>query len=79
MNNEIKIEKNIPIPPGRNKSELGKAIRLLKVGESFLAPANTVHGTISTHARRVNIKYTTRVEYPEGKDNIPRIRVWRTE
>lgn len=68
--NPIKIESGIPIP-NDYKTGLAITFRSMKVGESFLLPANQRNG-LFTAAQRENIKILTR------KDG-DKIRVWRTE
>ena len=70
----IEIEKGIEIPSSRERvAGLGKTLKNMKVGESFLYPLNkrtSVLGVVLRHRPR---KFVTR------KVDENHIRVWRVE
>lgn len=75
MKPEIKIEKSVPVPPLRAKSNLYPVERL-KVGDSFVAPSGakppSFRTAVANKAKKIGIKITTR-QTPEG------LRCWRIE
>jgi len=73
MNEEIKIEKGIPIPPSHaGRAAEGNsplhALKKLEVGDSFISPKRAK--CFGAYAKTLGIKLTTR-KTPDG------IRVWR--
>lgn len=69
---KIKIEKGIPLPTPRGKSnEIIAALMAAKIGDSFLVPLNK-RNNMGTWAARAKVKITTRV------DGETHLRVWRT-
>lgn len=80
-NKMYKIEKGLPMPEPRGKqSEIGKALQLLAIGDSFTFPASqrsSVQQSISQFMRRNKSfkgkKFVTRTILPEKK----LVRVWR--
>lgn len=79
MNDEIQIDKNVPMPHGRqSRSFLRKAIDQLEVEDSFFYPDTgaSFRGHCYTHAAFAGIKVTVR----QCKENeIDGVRVWRTK
>ena len=70
----IEIEKGIEIPASRERiAGLGKTLKNMKVGESFLYPLNKRTSVLSVAFRNKPRKFITR----KVGDN--HIRVWRVE
>lgn len=69
MNEEIKIEKNVPLPTSYAISGFTQALRRCKVGDSFIMPE--WKGYYYSMAFRENMKITQRTQ-PDGK-----CRIWR--
>lgn len=65
----IKIEKDIPLP--EKNSGLVANLKKLKIGDSFLVPANK-RSTVVSAARYAGVKVATR---QEGDSDV---RIWRT-
>lgn len=83
MNTEIKIDKNVPIPPTQNKIN-GKRERIypykkLEVGDSFFIPyANSLSalsGGVFLYIKKENKKLCSRKVIENG---IWGLRIWRT-
>lgn len=68
MNEEITIEKNVPIPENK-QTGFTKALHKLKVGDSFVVPHWVANSC--TLANHIGIKIMTR-KCPEGG-----YRIWR--
>lgn len=69
----IKIEKGVQIPTDGARTEIGKAVRKLKVGESFIVPLEYTKAL--QNAAYINLRpgnYTTRKEGDK-------LRLWRTK
>lgn len=64
------IEKNIPIPEGRN-SGLTEMLRKLEFGDSIIIPPNVKISSIYPTAKRLGFKVRTKKEY----DPTP-VRMW---
>lgn len=70
----IKIEKNVPVPADTLRSPLSKAMRSLKVGESFKVDYTTANQTSAhVNARRFGIGVKTR------RTDDGMLRVWRVK
>ena len=75
MTDELKIEKNIPMPPQRNKhNTLIDLLNKMDVGDSIKADFKTTN-SLRVIARKIGVKCTTRKL--SDKDNM--YRIWRTE
>jgi hypothetical protein len=77
MEGEImyKIEKNIPIPNGRSKSET-YPFRQMKVGDSFIVKDkgyHQIHSAVNQAKMRGIGKYRTQIQPDKS------VRVWRIE
>lgn len=68
--NEIKIEKNVPIPPIR--SGLAATLRGMKTGDSFVCSKSKRNSILAT-ATRLKIKLATRAV------SETEVRVWRVK
>lgn len=71
-NGAIKIEKGIPISAHANDTGISTALRMLKVGESFVLPIDK-RLSIPARAKYVGIKVVTR------KISDTEARVWRVK
>ena len=71
-NGAFKIDKGIPMPKLSTHGETMNTLRAMKIGDSFLYPAQKRNG-INGQAQRAGIKIVTRAA---GKDKV---RVWRTK
>lgn len=72
-NGVLKLEKGIPIPDHQvARSETGKLMRAMKLGESFLFPIGK-RAVLSSHAKLAKIKIITRTV------DAKHVRVWRTK
>ena len=77
----IKLQKGIPIPQKNSgpRSEVGEALRKMKVGESFDVDSSTIARTnLYVLAGQAEIKITVRAFFNE-KTNQKLYRVWRIE
>ncbi len=73
MNEEIKIEKGIPIPPKPRQTGISKILKSMEVGDSILIEdtKNACVNVISLAHRTLSIRICTR-KAPDNKR-----RVWR--
>ncbi len=73
MNEQIKIDKNVPLPEhGTAQTGVSIAMRTMKIGDSFIYKANGNHpGNFHALARMNRIKVITRKQ-PDGS-----YRIWR--
>lgn len=79
---KIKIEKNIPIPPGASSRTTGlmEALMAMQVGDSFTYPLHkrgSVTGTVTQGKQRGMIG--KRRAYMTRRASQTLIRVWRTK
>ena len=74
MTDKLKIEKNIPMPPQRQKyNTLVNLLKKMDVGDSIKADFKTMN-SLRVIARKIGVKCTTRKLF--DKDNM--YRIWRT-
>lgn len=74
--NEIKIDKNVPIPDkNSNSSPLAKAIGAMSVGDSIVLPIATKSPSVRAAFQYRKAKCAIRIE---EKDGVQQLRVWRT-
>ena len=74
MTDKLKIEKNIPMPPQRQKyNTLVNLLKKMDVGDSIKADFKTMN-SLRVRARDIGVKCTTRKLF--DKDNM--YRIWRT-
>ena len=75
MNDEIKIEKGIPIPMYSGQERWLQIFRQMQVGDSFaILPDRSQQTVIIQSAKRIGAKVTTR-RINQGKDK-GKIRIW---
>lgn len=68
--NEVKIEKNVPMPAPYSRSGLTGTLREMEIGDSIVIP-RIRQTNVSTAANTLRRKYSTR------KIDDQTIRVWR--
>jgi hypothetical protein len=72
QNGEIAIEHGVPIPPKREKLGVGRIVREMQVGDSFVATQRQRNAAFAT-AHTCGIKLTSR-RLDDAEDQI---RIWR--
>ena len=78
---ELKIEKNIPIPPhktGPKRLFKPSFFEKLEVGDRFVVPKKN-YRTVGRVAEKIKIKITTRTVTEPPYDKGDFLRVWRVE
>jgi len=70
----FKIEKGVPIPGQHNNRGMAQTLRLLEIGDSFVAPGknSSIRSNMAYIARRTGRKFVARQE-GEG------VRIWRIQ
>ena len=75
---ELKIEKNIPIPIKRNKTILNELLPKLEVGDSFVVSRDK-YANIKKASNKHGIKLTSRSIIEPSHDKNDFVRFWRVE
>lgn len=70
---EVKIDKNVPVPKKYNKHGFTATLRRCAIGDSFFLPEEQPYHSIHTIAKDAGIRIATRTE------KNGRVRVWRME
>lgn len=74
MNPQIKIEKDIPIPPPKTVSGgIEATLKIMDIGDSIIIPIRS-RGFIYTSAKRAGVKVTCR----QIEGTMDTLRLWKT-